>query len=313
MSASVSATPQQEDRQAAISGIGVGVDGFPEGEDAVALGARLAHACRADLVLIGVRADPGAPLPLPLPAQPTGASVAARAREGLARLRDARAPAARIVIESGASVPQVLARVSERERRDLLVMGSSRHAADGHVRIGKRTRSLLGHYGHPLAIAPRGLRNLPPHGFKRIGVGYDGSLESTAALALADALALAAGAAVAVIGVVDDRVPASGWLALAQSNFGDPQWETVVAGEVRALQERMISAAGTLSAQASTMVSRGRPAAMLLAASRELDLLIIGSRRWGPVARLLLGSTGEAVAHDAACPLVIVPRPSVTP
>jgi nucleotide-binding universal stress UspA family protein len=58
-----------------------------------------------------------------------------------------------------------------------------------------------------------------------------------------------------------------------------------------------------------TQVTRGRPADALLPFSEQVDLIVIGSRRWGPVARLLLGSTGEALAHDAACALLVVPRP----
>jgi nucleotide-binding universal stress UspA family protein len=37
---------------------------------------------------------------------------------------------------------------------------------------------------------------------------------------------------------------------------------------------------------------------------------VIGSREWGPTARLLLGSTGEALMHDSACAVLAVPRPS---
>ena len=54
----------------------------------------------------------------------------------------------------------------------------------------------------------------------------------------------------------------------------------------------------------------GRPADALLALSGDVDLLVIGSRRWGPATRVLLGSTGEALMHDAACSVVAVPRPS---
>jgi len=56
-------------------------------------------------------------------------------------------------------------------------------------------------------------------------------------------------------------------------------------------------------------VARGRPASALLELSRGVDLLVIGSRRWGMVARLVLGSTGEALLHDAECPVLVVPRP----
>jgi nucleotide-binding universal stress UspA family protein len=48
----------------------------------------------------------------------------------------------------------------------------------------------------------------------------------------------------------------------------------------------------------------------LLALSEEVDPFVIGSRRLGPVARVLLGSTGEAVLHDAAACVLVVHRPS---
>ena len=42
----------------------------------------------------------------------------------------------------------------------------------------------------------------------------------------------------------------------------------------------------------------------------QVDLLVIGSRRWGAATRVLVGSTGEALLHDAACPVLVVPRPA---
>jgi nucleotide-binding universal stress UspA family protein len=52
----------------------------------------------------------------------------------------------------------------------------------------------------------------------------------------------------------------------------------------------------------------GDPAVELADASRELDLLVCGSRRRGPVRTALLGSVTERLLHGAACPLLIVPR-----
>jgi nucleotide-binding universal stress UspA family protein len=45
------------------------------------------------------------------------------------------------------------------------------------------------------------------------------------------------------------------------------------------------------------------PAAALVAASRDADLLVVGSRGRGGIAGLLLGS---ARAHQSPCPLVVV-------
>jgi nucleotide-binding universal stress UspA family protein len=58
--------------------------------------------------------------------------------------------------------------------------------------------------------------------------------------------------------------------------------------------------AAPFGAHAHAEVVRGRFADALLKLSAEMDLLVIGSRRWRPVARPLLRSTGEASARDAA-------------
>lgn len=53
----------------------------------------------------------------------------------------------------------------------------------------------------------------------------------------------------------------------------------------------------------------GMPAAVLPEMSAEAQLLVLGSRGRGGFASLLLGSNGVAAARDAACPVVVVPRP----
>lgn len=76
-----------------------------------------------------------------------------------------------------------------------------------------------------------------------------------------------------------------------------------------ALRTSIEAATAELSVPVSVEVARDVPAASLLDLSTVTDLLVIGSRRWGPVARLLLGGTGEALVRGAYCSLLIVPRP----
>ena len=188
-------------------------------------------------------------------------------------------------------------------------MGSSRQALEGRVRIGKRTRQLLCHFECPLAIAPRGFRTREDTGFHRIGIGYDGGAESHAALELAASIAVAAKAKLEVYAVVDDRMPPLGWSRFAHGGAEHPQWEDTVLAEIERRRTDTEGAAGATGATGRIEIRRGRPAAALLELSEAVDLLVIGSRRWGPVSRLLLGSTGEALLHDAACPVLVVPRP----
>jgi nucleotide-binding universal stress UspA family protein len=289
--------------QQSISRIAVGVDGHPEGRDAVVLGAKLAAVTGAELMLVAIHPRPLVPFPRSM----SWATAEKGARAVLAEARDAHAEDARIVVETDASVPRALERVARREHRDLLVVGSSREGPQGKVRIGKRTRQLLCHFESTLAIAARGLHERPSAPLARIGVGYDGGPESHAALVLAGSIAVAARAELRVCAVVDDRLPAFVWSPASGAPV-IPEWEQVMDLEAGSLLARVTEVAEATGASATTEVLRGRPADALLALASEVDLLAIGSRRWGPVARVLLGSTGEALMHDAPCSVLVVPR-----
>jgi nucleotide-binding universal stress UspA family protein len=286
---------------AEISRIAVAIDGFPEGQDAAALGAAIARVTAAEVMLVAVHSAPLFPVP-----GWSWQSLRREAERTLGEVRRAFAPGARTVVETDLSVPRALQRVVRREHRDLLVLGSSRQAPDGRVRIGKRTRQLLCHFECALAIAPRGMHSEPDIHLKRIGVGYDGGPESEAALELAGSMARA-GAELHVRAVVDDRVPVL--LRSALADLVTNEWTAVISEEQQRLHDQALAAAEATGATVSVEVLRGRPADALLALSGEVDLLVIGSRRWGPTARVLLGSTGEALLQDAACPVLAVPRP----
>ena len=290
-----------------VARIAVGVDGFREGEDAAALGKALAEVTGADLLLVTVHSEP---LILP-PVGVNWTSLRQEAQEMLHKARTALAPGARTAVETDVSVPRALHRVVIRERRDLLVMGSSRGAPEGRVRIGKRTRQLLCNFECPLAIAPRGYRAKAKTGFSRIGVGYDGGEESQAALALAATVAAGAGAELDICAVVDDRTPPLNRGRFVHGSSDRSHWEDAVQAEIeRRRSEAEAAAVANRAARGKVEIRRGRPADALLELSTEVDLLVIGSRRWGPVARLLLGTTGEALLHDAVCPVLVVPRPT---
>jgi len=61
-----------------------------------------------------------------------------------------------------------------------------------------------------------------------------------------------------------------------------------------------------------TLVAEGDPAECLIVASRDAELLVVGTRGRSPFAGLLLGSVSQRCAAAATCPVVLV-RPAGAP
>ena len=45
-----------------------------------------------------------------------------------------------------------------------------------------------------------------------------------------------------------------------------------------------------------------------LADLEGIDLMLVGSRGYGPMGRVLLGSVSSQLMHAAPCPVIVVPR-----
>jgi nucleotide-binding universal stress UspA family protein len=282
--------------------IAIGVDDNPEAFDAMVLATTIARVTAADVILATVYPD------LPARVLQELGRGRTQAEALLRKLNAFMAPEARAVVEADWSVPHGLARVVSREHPDLLVLGSSRHAVEGRVRIGMHTRQLLGEAKCSLAVAPRGLS---PEGQGRltvIGTGFDGTPEAEQAIRLAGSLARAAEARLRVRAVVDDRLPYVGWSPARPYIQG--MWDDVIAPEIESLRQTAQREASATGVDFTVEAGSGAPVDELIALSDEVDLLVIGSRRWGPAVRVLLGSTGEELMHNARCSMMVVPRPA---
>jgi nucleotide-binding universal stress UspA family protein len=88
----------------------------------------------------------------------------------------------------------------------------------------------------------------------------------------------------------------------------------------RVVQDAVDKAAGEISGtvpevtvpevtvpEVTVTVARGEPTEELVTASRDADMLVVGSRGTGGFTRLLLGSVSSQVVHHAACPVVVIP------
>jgi nucleotide-binding universal stress UspA family protein len=285
-----------------FSHIAVGSDGRPGGDDAVALGAAIASATGARLSLVG--AFP--PSFLPVEGVTDRKTLRAEATRTLRGQRDRLAPDAFVHTIADASPARALRGFARRSHADLVIVGSSHLAEPEHVAIGRTGRQLLYDAPFSLAVAPNGLHKRESV-IRAVGVGHDGGPEAAAALALAAELATRAHAKLLVRRVVEDRVPVltgEQWIGLADWRHGD-MWE----GERQKALDEVQAAASELAVGAEVSATVGDPGYEMRAFSQTVDLIVVGSRRWGPVARLVTGGVGETLVAGASCSLLIVARP----
>jgi nucleotide-binding universal stress UspA family protein len=156
-----------------------------------------------------------------------------------------------------------------------------------------------------VAVAPDQLE--PCRALKRIGVGIDDSPESAAALDLALELARPGDAEVVLLAVASDVCSAAQTLPMGGAPLG--AYREIL--DVRAALARTTLDAALErcdGVRATGDVQMGDAATELIALSADCDLLVLGSRRWGPVLRLALGSTTQAVMREARCPVLVPPR-----
>lgn len=137
-------------------------------------------------------------------------------------------------------------------------------------------------------------------GNPRVVVGVDGSEASHEALRWAVRHARLIGATVDAVGAYD--VPgAAGWSAPAvDADLDEEQARKDLADEIHNV---LVQAEGVAL---TSHVVRGNPAEVLIGASADAELLVVGNRGRGGFARLLLGSVSLQCAQHASCPVVII-------
>lgn len=186
----------------------------------------------------------------------------------------------------------------------LIVLGSAHRGPVGRTLLGSVSESLM--HGAPcaVAIAPRGYGDGERPSLRRIAVAYDGSDESRVALDTAVGLARRCGAAITLLGVAD--YPHYGysttWAVLSAQEITDADKEA----KRELLAEATELIPGDVPHDARLLV--GSAGQKLAEASREFDLLVAGSRAYGPVRRTLLGSTTRKLSAHCECPLLVLPR-----
>jgi nucleotide-binding universal stress UspA family protein len=272
-----------------------GYDGREEGRDALALAGFLAGES-AERVVAATVSETGTRIRSPGHADredvlaDAASKVAVRAADEA--LVDPAALEPKGVCASSAAAG--LHRLAETIGADLVVTGSSHLGEVGRMLIGSTAARLLNGASCAVAAAPRGFAKREHRVVRAVGLAYDGSLESRVALEGAARLAAEHDATVRVFTVVPPNV---------QQEAGE-----IDHAHFSAILDDALKALPAVVRPEGRLLSGEVEEQLVEQANASLDVMVVGSRAYGPVRRVLLGSTSNALMRSARCPVIVYPR-----
>jgi nucleotide-binding universal stress UspA family protein len=280
----------------------VGLDEDDRSQDALALGKLIASATGASITVASVvlfdpnwgARDPGLK------------DVEAAYTSMLQAAADSVGGDYRLVASSSAA--RGLHTLAEETAADLVVVGSSKDGRLRQVLAGSVGMALL--HGGPcsVAIAPVGFADAAPESISEVTLGFDGSDEAQLALREAIHLARSANAPIRVVAVAEPPPIVYG------KGSGATQVPRELKDAIREMTEQHLDEAIRQipdDVERERILAEGHPAEVLAEiATADGGVLVLGSRAYGPLRRVLLGSVSTPLVRSAPCPLIVHPRPA---
>jgi nucleotide-binding universal stress UspA family protein len=290
----------------------IGYDADGSGTDALVLGAGLGAALGLPVIVAKVHASP-APIgsgrvdaEWVADRRAASATVLAAAERQVAELQlnaqQATAIEYRLVPSSSAA--HGLHDLALASSAALIVVGSA--ATEGFERrvfAGSTASRLLSGAQCPVVVAPKTLAAHGWKGLEKIGVAYLATSKGMVALRAAADLARRAGASLHLYTAVAEEASVVPWLIGVD---GEKAFTATARESVQhSLDQAVASVTEGIEVTASLLVGHVVEAL----ANLEVDLLLCGSRGYGPVRRVLLGGVSSRLVRRAVSPVAVVPRP----
>ncbi|TWG24280.1 universal stress protein [Actinoplanes teichomyceticus] len=217
-----------------------------------------------------------------------------------AAAEQARAVAPSLGVETGVLIGSPAAQlVIASETAGLMVLGHRGHGGFPGLRLGSVSQRVATHAHCSVTVVPDDAE----HGDRPVAAGVDDSVAADGVLEAAFAAAHQRGVKlVAIRAYVPPLPPYDGDLppAYLRAPVQD------AAERIRLAEHLAPWQAKFPDVEVETLVSPDGAAAVLVDASRDAQLVIVGSRGHGVLAGTLLGSVGLQLLHHAACPVLIV-------
>ncbi|MEU7616830.1 universal stress protein [Micromonospora rifamycinica] len=177
----------------------------------------------------------------------------------------------------------------------LLVLGSRGHGGFTGLLAGSTAVSVAAHAHCPVVV----VREAQAKVTGPVVVGYDGSEQARTALGFAVERAAQRETALRVLRAFEP--PDDRWRP------ADPDAEARLAADRAEIEQALAGWRETFPEVPVTVeIAPARPAAALVEASREAQLVVVGSRGRGGLRGMLLGSVGQQLIQHAHCPVAVV-------
>jgi nucleotide-binding universal stress UspA family protein len=136
--------------------------------------------------------------------------------------------------------------------------------------------------------------------YKNILLAFDGSPDGREALTQAENLALACGARVHLLAIIDQS---ENMLVVE----GVPLIVDNQAFVIQSVLDEGVKRLRGAGCSANNELKYGRPAEQIVLSATELnaDLIVVGHRHQGMLARWLNGSVGESIVHHPPCSVLV--------
>jgi nucleotide-binding universal stress UspA family protein len=210
-------------------------------------------------------------------------AVLAGAREGVSQ-----ALAVSFCALAATSPARGLHELAQREAANLIVLGSRRLGPHTKAALGGVSENVMRAAPCPVAVAPRGYRSHGGFVPQRIGVGWIPTDDGGIALEASCRIARATGGTVEVVTTTSASATVDDLEARAR----------------RAVERVLASLGREIPVEVHARV--GKTSEVLVSRSAGMDLVVLGSRGYGPPRTMLLGSVSAEVVPQARCPVMIL-------
>jgi nucleotide-binding universal stress UspA family protein len=187
----------------------------------------------------------------------------------------------------------------------LIALGSARHGPLGRFAVGGIANEMLHVSPVPVALAPRGYRPSSEARMNRVTCGFSGSTQSLSAFDAAVQLSRRHAVPLRLITfVVHDRQMYPSQVGYDAERLVEEEWR---AQALEAQEKALATLPDDVVAEAGVVGGRDWEHALDSLPWENGEVLVIGSSRLGPIARVFLGSNSTKIIRSSPVPVLVIP------